>query len=106
MTFNHRDDPTLDYAAEFVEAWGKKIGQPWEVGPADKKRIKAGSRELFHNFGRYQEGFITWAIEEHCRRFPECRYIPSPMSLRYLWERYATQPKAEGREFLEELLGE
>ena len=85
--FNHRDDPSLDYAEEFVVAWGKKIGQPFEPPPMDKKTIKAGSREMFNSFG-FIKGFMSWAVEEHCRKFPDCRYIASPRTLRYLLEKY------------------
>ena len=89
---NHRDEPSLDYAEELCNAWANKIGvSPQEYAsnlpPMDKKTLKAGSRELFNSFG-YVRGFMTWGVEEHCRKFPDCRYIASPKTLRYLLEKF------------------
>ena len=93
-TFNHRDDPSLDYAEDFIAAWSNKIGQDWRPPPMDAKRIKAGSREMFNSFG-YIKGFVGWAMKEHCRNYPDTRYVPSPTSLRYLLEKfkYSSQKK-------------
>lgn len=57
-------------------------------GPEDLRAWSAGARKLYNNFSFYKPGFAKWAVREHCKRIPECRYINSPWSLRYLWDDY------------------
>lgn len=90
-------------ADEFVEAWAKRVADGgqiyldevrkpiWRPSPPDKKRIAAGARQLYEVTGG-RKGFMLWAVPRHLENFPDCRYIASPWSLRYLW------PEFEGKE--------
>lgn len=89
---------------EFCKAWAKTIAASaasgiiqarllaWTPAGPDRQRIIKGARDLYEA-NAYKPGFLLWAVPKHLENFPECRYIPSPFSLRYLWEQYEKKEK-------------
>ena len=83
--------PILD---EFLEAMRIAMDAPsYFPGPGDKSRWRKGAHDLYENFRGYRPGFLLWAVPQHICNFPECRYIASPWTLRYLWDQYLIHEK-------------
>ena len=85
--------PILD---EFLEAYRIMMDAspgmpPFYPGLEDRKLWIAGAHKLYNNFNGYKPGFILWAVPQFCKKFPDTRYIKSPFTLRFLWEKFKTQ---------------
>jgi len=86
-------------AREYCDEWLKNIRALYEdpeyyPDKLDKATWKAESMKLFNGRGYYRPGFLTWALQEHVRRFKAQGKVPvftGPMSVNYLWRYYDGQ---------------
>lgn len=83
-------------AREYCDEWLKNIRVLYEdenyyPDKLDKATWSAEAKKLFDGRGWYRPGFLTWALQEHIRRFKEQGKAPvftGPMSVNYLWHDY------------------
>jgi len=83
-------------AREYCDEWLNNIRALYEdpeyyPDKLDKATWKAESMKLFNGRGWYRPGFLTWALQEHIRRFKAQGKVPvftGPMSVNYLWNYY------------------
>ena len=83
-------------AREYCDEWLKNIralygDEEYYPDKLDKATWRAESMKLFNGRGYYRPGFLTWALQEHIRRFKAQGKVPvftGPMSVNYLWNYY------------------
>lgn len=98
--FPHSPEHTRIILDEFLQALRTQMDDDnYMPGPSDRTRWNAGAHTLYNNFNTYPKGFMLWAVPKHCKTFPDCRYIPSPNTVRYLWEKY--EPKKDAGSYYE-----
>jgi hypothetical protein len=83
-------------AREYCDEWLNNIRALYEDPDYYPDRLEyrtwaAQAKELFNGHGRYKPGFLTWALQEHIRRFKRQGKAPvftGPLSVNYLWHEY------------------
>jgi len=93
--FPHVPEHIRPICDAFVQGW-RSVSQNRAYDPSkpDRTRIIAGAYQLYEVTHSAGASFIPWALAEHCKRL-KARYVPSPWSLRWLWEEYQSSRQRE-----------